>query len=396
MLYLCCMTRRLLVFLVLSSTWISDARAQPDPAQEIKDADAVFGMVRKHMRSIPSGTLQAWASIRVVLNQLDSLAHEAAISRELRDRADYVRAYGYFVIGLPDIAAHVQKSVLLRKPSVELRPDLLRDLANSLERVGECNAAVVARKEVLTITTPKITDHNKLALVSLKAGEYTTTIEQVNKLDSTDPNGAEARIWSARAFAYQGKFNEAKRELETACRNKIEDACSKLSELASSTDAEKWWKIDREERRIVWTVANQLPDSSRLDPDILGRNTPGAVSAFAGAPWFNEITLLHDESNVPQPLTGLRSGFLMIRGYPLQTIVAQDWAESQFVDLATSFVKNIHGPSAFGGKLPFTVKTRALLFRLHNDKFAAVIVHSDLEEGHLRAQIGNRIVRVIE
>jgi tetratricopeptide (TPR) repeat protein len=396
MLYLCCMTRRLLIFLLLCVTWISNAQAQPDPAQEIKDADAVFGMVRKSMRSIPSSTLQSWASIRVVLNQLDSLAREEAISRELRDRADYVRAYGYFVIGLPDIAAHIQKSVLLRKPSPELRPVFLLDLANSFERMGEFNAAVAARKEVLTITTPKITDHNNLALVSLKAGDYATTIEQVNMLDSTDPDGAEARIWSARAFAYQGKLIEAKRELEIACRNKIEDACSKLSELASSTDAEKWWKIDREERRIAWTTSNQLPDSSRLDPDMLGRNTPGAVSAFAGAPWFNEITLLHDESNVPQPLAGLRTGFLMISGYPVQTIIAQDWAESQFIDLATSFVKNIHGLSAFGGKLPFTVKTRALLFRLHNDKFAAVIVHSDIEEQHLRAQIGNRVVRVID
>jgi tetratricopeptide (TPR) repeat protein len=153
--------------------------------------------------------------------------------------------------------------------------------------MGEFRDAVGCRKEVLQFDKPKKTDHNNLALVALKAGDYLTAIKEVNELDSTDPDGAEARVWSARAYAYQGLYTEAEGELAIACRNRIEDACVRLRGVRESGVPKSWWRVDRTERERLWSSTTRIPDSCGL----LRNELDGwSISHFAGSSWFNELT----------------------------------------------------------------------------------------------------------
>jgi tetratricopeptide (TPR) repeat protein len=373
------------------------ASAQNDsPEKTIHQIDQFFSGIRSSMREIPQSTLQNWVLITEAFRALNAIISDPKVSSDIAYQARYTQGYGLYVIELYDLAAESQQAAVDIARTNDQKREALNDLAQSYEMAGKFGEAAGARSKGRKLTSdPSLTELNNLALSLLKMGGYIECIRTVNQIDIDKGDVAHTRIFSARAYGFSGKYPEARAELQKACDHHSEDACAMIKRLDASRNAEEYWLRDLANRQDAWQPDNLIDTAHLLR---LERGNPvfaysSSISRFAPSYWFNEIYTLYEEQegrlNVRYPgtLPAGRMGFILVDGVPFFQAKVSGASEDALFESLRTFVKAIHGPSAWGGSTPAT--NRLLVAKLPDGNYLALVVHSDWQEEIVRSRTRN-------
>ena len=374
-----------------------------DPSSIIDSADRFFSGIKTLKRTTPQATLQSWVQIQSQLHELrkvSSTTSDSAIAWE----AEYVAAYGLWMTELFDIAAAIDSALVTRATTPDQRTRALRDLAQSLENAGRFGSSAEASARLIaSMDAPRFLELNNHALRLLKAGHYEGALEYVKRIELTEES-AHTRIFSARAHAYQGRYDAAMAELKAACDRAEEAACRMIESIAGAESPEAFWRSERSRRIAAWQPYNIIDSSislSRADPlPLLQRR---AVSAFAPSYWLNEIHGLYPAPGevaivptLPVAFGKGRIGAAVIEGVPFVTIAFDEATTSSKARQAlVSYLDSTHEQSEGEPKLA-GVRTRALLAAASGARAAiAVVVHTDWQERLVRNALPGATIEVV-
>jgi tetratricopeptide (TPR) repeat protein len=389
----------------LFMTLLTASTATAQTGDTLDAIDAWFLSLRDAKKSSTAATLQTWVRAQSSFRDLNRIASDPATDAAMAWRARYVAAYGYWMIELFDIAAAIDREIAATAADTKQRVLALKDLAQALENAGQFDASTAESERLIAASEqPGVRELNNHALRLLKAGRYDECLAYVNRI-TLDASVAHTRIFSARAHAYRGRYDEAKAELRSACDLGEGAACSMLEALAESTP-EKYWKEDREFRRVAWTPYNRLDSSIALAARSEEVTRRGELSWFATAFWFNEIHGLYPSLEAgeeirpkyPAPLPKGRVGIGVLDGVPYLMARFDPVKDENALDKAVAaYVASIHGPSAWDDK-EVKIRTRALVAPLPKNQgggHVMIVVHTDWQEQAVRASNAKARWRVI-
>lgn len=326
-------------------------------AARVDSIDSWLGGLRTAKRSQPQGMLQQWVRLQESMRDLATIAREPSTDSATAWRARYVAGYGFWVAELFDIAAATARELAEGTSDRAQRALALRDLAQSLENAGLFGESAAESERLLAVSEqPGKTAINNHALRLLKAGRYDECLDYVNRIEMS-ADVAHTRIFSARALAYRGRYDEAATELRAACDSGETAACSMLERLREEAP-EKYWRDDREYRHRVWQPYNRIDDTLALAADGSPRlrGVRAEASLFAPSFWFNEIHGLYPKpgehevrARRPEPFVTGRIGAIAIDGVPFVAFLIDATTSDADVRAAVErYLATVHGMSAWG------------------------------------------------
>lgn len=398
----------LTLFVVALSLATGVQRSYAQGVDEIIDAaDRDFVSIRASKKSIPQSTLQNWVRLQERFRDLFEIANATDADPVKVWESWYVTAFGFGVIELHDVAAAIGTELAKYSGSEKHTARALHDVANALESSGQFEEAVTqSLRRLELIDEPSIPDLNNHALRLLKAGEYAECIKYVQRIDINEEDVAHTRLFSARAYAYQGKYSEAMTELRAACSHGDDNACGIIESLASENAAD-FWRADLTQRRDVWQPYNRF-DSAYALPTLApaelsaGRNFP---SAYLPSFWFNEIHNCYEYivghgfvATYPNSLPKGVAGALVVDGVPFFAAILHGEPTQTSVSTGVKrYVYSVHGPSAWGASMP--ISTRALVAPIASTQGKSslmIIVHNDWQEAWVMKALSKLAWKVVK
>jgi len=348
--------------------------------EKLKYIDRMFIHYSKAKNKIPRSTLKSWIQIQTAFYEIDLLEKSKSISNNDKWFSGYVKAFGYYVIELFDIAAYYQES-LLNTTVKNKKNILLFDYANSLEKIGELeksiNQATLALK---ALNKKNIDEINNQAFRLLKAKKYEECIMMVSKMPLTKEL-SHTRLLSARAFAYSNKFKKAKVELNKACKYADSWSCKILDKLKKRSNSSEFWRKDKKESYNRWQPSTFIDEKrifikNGIDHKIIKNWN---ISKMAFSIWFDLIYLIYSAkiiySKIPEKymkyMTYTKLGFSIINGVPFLTWRFDNTKNKYVENTMKAFKKSISHASW---------ETKILYTKLKKGQFVAVIVHTDWQK----------------
>ncbi|MGE3802460.1 MAG: hypothetical protein AB7H80_15695 [Candidatus Kapaibacterium sp.] len=354
----------------------------------LDQVDKFFVAIKNAKGETLASTLQNWVLLQEAFRMIAIVNEDSATAAKRKWQADYVGGFGFKIVGLYDLAITMQRRCVENAKGKKQVKDGTMDLAASLELVGEFRESINVWHEGMEKAKDRsLMSLNNLSLVLLKGGEYEECINTVNQLP-LNKDYAHARLFSARAYAYSGRYSEAAEELRKACEN---GECEVYKKLGATRDTAAFWHRDSLERVSAWQPSNRF-DASRTLPTEVMTGTFGEgteVSEFMVSWWFGEIYPLftsaseYTELGIPSTLDSARLGFVSIGGVPIFTLLyPTNINEAQVTDSVQAFLRKMEGPSAWSREMP--VNNRALLTTTTDGQTLVTILHIDWQEEMIR------------